>query len=347
MRYSRWYCIVIALVIFLGFSSCSNVNDNGRATPMATFSSTSSQAPLSTINSADVDLEGKLRAEGDHSTETTHPSAQSDDKTSGQGVTVLTNSTLKVHYIDVGQADSILIQTPNGKNMLIDAGNNADGSAIVAYLKKLGVNRVDVLVATHPHEDHIGGMTTVVNSFSIGKIYMPKVTNTTKTYTDLIKAISSKGLKIDEAKAGVNIDIDQSLSKLIIVAPNSKTYDNMNDYSAVIRLVYKSTSFLFAGDAAGVSEKEMVSNGISLSADVLKVGHHGSSTSTTSAFLKAVAPKYAVISVGKDNDYGHPNPATISRLDQAKVKIYRTDISGTIIASSNGSVITFDKSASN
>lgn len=343
MRGSRYFCILIALVMFVAFSACSNGIENDRATE----TSSSTYAPLSTVNVSDERAVGKLQSVGDLSAQASQSSGRSSDQTSGLDGTVSSNGTLKVHYIDVGQADSILVQTPNGKNMLIDAGNNADSSKVVAYLKSHGVNKIDVLVGTHPHEDHIGGMTTVVNSFNIGKVYMPKVSHTTKTYTDLIKAIGNKGLKITEATTGVNIDIDSSLSKLIIIAPNSKTYDNMNDYSAVIRLVYKSTSFLFAGDAAEASEHEMVSNGISLSADVLKIGHHGSSTSTTPAFLKAVAPKYAVISVGKDNDYGHPNPAALSRLNQAKVEIYRTDISGTIIVSSNGSVINFDKSATN
>jgi len=174
---------------------------------------------------------------------------------------------------------------------------------------------------------------------------MPKTTHTTRTYENLLLAIKDRGLKITTAKAGLDIDVGQGIEAKL-VAPNSDSYQNLNDYSAVLRLVYGNTGFIFTGDAESVSELEMINSGYSLKSDVLKVGHHGSSTSTTPAFLNAVSPKYAVISCGKDNSYGHPHQEVITRLNNTGVIIYRTDESGTIIAESDSSTITFDKEPS-
>lgn len=247
---------------------------------------------------------------------------------------------LKVHFIDVGQADSILIQTPNGKNMLIDAGNNNDGSKVVSYLQNLGITKLDIIAGTHPHEDHVGGMDTVINMLQVGKVYMPKVTSNTKTFEDVITAIKNKGLNITTPTPGTTVDLDSSV-KLEILAPNGNTYEDLNNYSIVFKLTYGSKSFLFTGDAEDVSEREMLAKGYNLKADVLKVGHHGSNSSTTSEFLSAVAPQYAVISVGKDNEYGHPTQATMDKLKNASVTVYRTDENGTIVATCDGNTITF------
>lgn len=248
---------------------------------------------------------------------------------------------LKVSFIDVGQADSILIQTPDGKNMLIDAGNNDDGSKVVSYLKNMGITQLDIIAGTHPHEDHIGGLDTVINMFKIGKIYMPKVTSTTQTFKDVITAINNKGMTITTPIPGTTVDLDSDVN-LEILAPNGDSYEDLNNYSIVFKLTYGSKSFLFTGDAEGISENEMLSKGYNLKADVLKVGHHGSNSSTTSEFLSAVSPKYAVISVGKDNSYGHPTQTTLDKLKNADVNVYRTDISGTIVAICDGSNITFN-----
>lgn len=251
---------------------------------------------------------------------------------------------LEVHFIDVGQADSILIKTPTGESMLIDAGNNADSDLVYSYLKAQNIEKLNVVIGTHPHEDHIGSLDTVINNFDVEKVYMPKVSHTTKTFEDVLLAIKNKGLKITTPIPGDTFNLGQA--KCTILAPNSSTYEELNNYSVVLKLEYGNTSFLFTGDAEDISEKEILNKGYDVKADLLKVGHHGSSTSTTESFLKAVSPKYAVISVGKDNKYGHPDNVVLERLVNANIQVYRTDEVGTIIATSDGKNITLDKNAS-
>lgn len=250
-------------------------------------------------------------------------------------------SHLNIHFIDVSQADSILITTPDNKTMLIDAGNNEDGYDIVRYIKNMGIDTIDVLVGTHPHEDHIGGMDNVIDSFKIGSFYMPKVASNTKTYEDVLDAAESKGLRIIAARGGMNIDFSDNVN-VEVLAPNSMKYDDLNNYSIVIKLTYKDNSFLFMGDAEKESENEILSRGYDIMADLIKIGHHGSSSSTSEKFIQAVSPKYAVISVGKGNDYGHPHKETMGLLKKYGISVYRTDECGTVVASSDGVNITFN-----
>ncbi len=245
---------------------------------------------------------------------------------------------LKVHFIDVGQGDSILVQSPNNKYMLIDAGENSSGDTVVSYLKKEGVEKIDVLVGTHPDGDHIGGMDKVIDSFELGTVYMPKVSKNTKTFGDVLKGLKKKKLKIDKPVAGEDIDFDNTI-KVKILAPNSDKYDDTNNYSIVLKVSYGKTSFLLTGDAEDVSEEEMLKKGYDLKADVLKVGHHASKSSTTPEFLSAVSPKYAVISVGKGNKYGHPHKKTIKRFKDGNIEIYRTDKDGTVVFNSDGKTV--------
>jgi len=240
--------------------------------------------------------------------------------------------TLTVHFIDVGQADSTFIELPTGETMLIDAGNNDDGTLVCNYIKDMGYSRIDYLIGTHPHEDHIGGLDDVIRAYDIGTIYMPKKEHTTKTFEDVLQAVKDKNLKINTAKAGVVIFADDNLTSEI-VAPVNQNYDDLNNYSAVILLRYKDISFLFAGDAEKAAESAITAD---INADVLKVGHHGSSTSTSPAFLKKVSPDYAVISVGADNNYGHPDSTVLNRLKTYGAEIYRTDELGTIVFSTDG-----------
>lgn len=250
------------------------------------------------------------------------------------------SSELKVVFLDVGQGDSTYIKMPSGEDILIDGGDNSHGDKVVSELKRLGVDDLDVVIGTHPDSDHIGGLTTVLKEFDVKSVYAPKVAHTTKTYKNFLIAVKEKGLQINTAKAGVQLPVKGA--KALFVSP-TKNYgtDEMNTWSAVLHVSYGSTSFLFTGDADTKSEKDMLASGQRLKADVLKVGHHGANTSSSVAFLKEVRPTYAVISVGKDNKYGHPTQKTLNKLNQNSVKVYRTDQRGTITATSNGKNISF------
>ncbi len=255
--------------------------------------------------------------------------------------TVKVSGNLKVHYIDVGQADSILIEQ-NKHFMLIDAGNNADSNLVVNYLKQQNVSKLDYVIGTHPHEDHIGGLDVVIKSFTIGKVFMPKKTSTTATYKDVITAIKSKKLNITLPTPNTTYSLGQAKWTILTPAKN-KDYEDINNYSIVCKLKFGNNTFLFDGDAEAISEMEMVKAKYDLKADVLKVGHHGSSSSTCANFLNAVNPKYTVISVSKDNSYNHPQKSTMDRLKAKGVKVYRTDECGTIVATSDGNKIIFNK----
>lgn len=273
-------------------------------------------------------------------------SSQVNSRLESATVNINTSGTLKIHYIDVGQADSILAQLPGGQNILIDAGNNVDADLVVNYLRQQGVKQLDHVIGTHPHEDHLGGLDVVIQSFGIGKVYLPRVSHNTKTYKDVLLSIKNKGLKVTEAKAGIELETIPGVNA-VFLAPDKSSYEDLNNYSAVLKLTYGSTSFLFTGDAEAESEQEMLlSSWQTPQASVLKVGHHGSHSSTSKAFLKAVSPDYAVIFAGKNNDYGHPHAETLAKLAAAGIQVFRTDIQGTIVATSDGKNITFNKKAS-
>ncbi|SMB90297.1 competence protein ComEC [Desulfonispora thiosulfatigenes DSM 11270] len=248
------------------------------------------------------------------------------------------SSKFKVHFIDVGQADCILVQDGNS-SMLIDAGNNGDADLVVDYIKRQKIDKLNYVIGTHPHEDHIGGLDAVIYNFPIDNLYMPKVSHTTKTFKDVIKAVKDKGLKVKTPLPGTNLNLNTA--KVTILAPNSSSYEELNNYSIVVKVEYGDSSFLFTGDAEEISENEMVLNEYNLSADVLKVGHHGSHSSTTPEFLNKVNPKHAVIMVGKDNKYGHPHQESLDKLMDKNIKVYRTDVNGTIVATSDGKDISF------
>jgi competence protein ComEC len=255
------------------------------------------------------------------------------------GIKAAFSKRLKVHYIDVGQADAILIQQGNSA-MLIDGGNNADKDIVKNYLDKEGITFLEYIIGTHAHEDHIGGLDYIINSFKVGKVYFPKQTATTETFRDFVNAVKDNGLQLTVPSAGEAFKLGEAL--VTVVAPNSEIYNEANDYSIVTKVTFGSNSFLFTGDAETVSENEIINKGTDIKADVLKVGHHGSYSSTSELFLNRVAPKYAVISLGKDNSYGHPHQQTMDKLRADGIAVFRTDENGTVIATSNGKDITFN-----
>ena len=249
-----------------------------------------------------------------------------------QQVEFVAQEDLLIDYIDVGQADSILIRNQD-KVMLIDAGTNEAGETVVNYLENLGITKIDYLIGTHPHEDHIGGLDDVINKFDIGQIYMPKIETTTKTFEDVLEAIENKNLTVTAPNKGDEIVLGQATGEFMTEPILDK--DNLNVSSLVFRLEFGNNSFLFMGDAEEESEKTISWP----KTDVLKVGHHGSSTSSSEEFLKQVQPQYAIIMVGEDNSYGLPTQETINKLNTIGSTIYRTDENGTIQLTSDGNTI--------
>ena len=259
-------------------------------------------------------------------------------ESSSKKAPISTGNELKVHFIDVGQGDSILVQFKD-KNLLIDAGPRSSSNDLWKYLKGINLTKLDYVVATHPHEDHIGGMPEIIKNFEIGEFYAPKKQASTKIFQTMVEDLKKKNHKINVAKAGVSLDMDSDIS-VEMIAPNSSDYENVNNYSAVIKVTYKDTSFLFTGDAEKLSEKEILQKKYDIKADVLKLGHHGSSTSSSKEFLDKVNPKIAVASLGKNNDYGHPHKEIIKAMKDRKISFYRTDELGTIVLKSDGKNIT-------
>lgn len=306
--------IFISLVIAFSFTGCGSKS----------------------VNTLGTDV---IQPESTEETQTDKTQQNTSSAQPNEAQTTAINGQLKVHYIDVGQADSILVQQ-GGQNMLIDAGNNADSNTVVNYLKRQGVSKVDVLIGTHPHEDHIGGMDAVIKSFDIGIVYMPKVTSTTQTFKDVVTAMNAKGLKATIPVPGNTFKLGGSACT--ILAPNGSGYGDLNNYSIVLKLVYGSNKFIFEGDAEGISENQILNKGFDISADVIKIGHHGSNSSSTQTYINHVKPKYAVISAGKGNSYGHPHQKTMTLLKDMGIPIYRTDEAGTIICTSDGKNISFN-----
>ena len=256
----------------------------------------------------------------------------------GSSTTVPSGSGLAVHFIDVGQGDSILAQS-DGHYMLIDAGENDQAGAVISYLKAEGVTKLDYVIGTHPHSDHIGGLDKVIDTFPVDKVFLPPVEHTTKTFEDVLDSIASRGLKITKPKPGDSYDLGNA--SFTILSPVKDYGNDLNNWSVGIRLTYGDNSFVMCGDAENQAEEDIIKSGAVLKADVLKAGHHGSSTATSDAFLKKVSPSWVVIQCKKGNSYGHPHKETIEKLEKAGCQVLRTDEEGTITALSDGKTITW------
>ncbi|SEL09217.1 Metal-dependent hydrolase, beta-lactamase superfamily II [Carnobacterium iners] len=248
-------------------------------------------------------------------------------------------SYVNVHFLNVGQGDAVLVQTPN-ENILIDGGGKGKGPQIVSYLKKNKVTTLSAVVSTHPDADHVGGLAYVIKTVKVNKVYAPNISHTTSAYKDFLLAVKSKNMKITVAKLGVEIPTQAKDITLKFLGP-VRVYgkSDLNNWSGVLHLKHNKKSFLFMGDAENAAESDLLAKKLISKVDVLKVGHHGSKYSTSAKFLEKTVPTYSVLSVGK-NGYGHPTSDVLNRLKKVRSNVHRTDKSGNIVFSSNGIKIT-------
>ena len=244
------------------------------------------------------------------------------------------STNLSIHYIDVGQADSILI-TNNDYSMLIDAGNNEDGPLLVNFIKeKLNISKLDYVVGTHPHEDHIGGLDDIINNLEVKEVYLPEAMTTTKTFEDVLDAIVNKNLEITVPTIGEKFNLGEAKLEVIYTGTGEK---DLNEASIILKMNFGKHAYLFTGDTTEEVEKTILDKDINI--DVLKVAHHGSKYSSCTNFLNIATPEYAIISAGEGNSYGHPEQETLNRLKKYTNKIYITKDLGTIVLTSDGTSI--------
>ena len=253
----------------------------------------------------------------------------------------VSNHNLQFHFIDVGQGDSSLIITPKGKTILIDAGDEAHAKKVVSYVREQGIEKLDLVIATHPDADHIGGMDKVIKNFDIDVFAMPDVSAKTNQYKQIQRELKAKKMKATRLYQGDEVQIDDSLDFEILSPVKGKKYDDTNEYSIVAKIVYKDTSFILMGDATMENEVDIINNVPDIDIDVLKLGHHGSSTSSSDYFITKTSPKIAIISCGKNNKYGHPHQEVMRVLKKHGVTPYRTDEMGDIVITSDGKEIKY------
>lgn len=282
---------------------------------------------LNQPSSSDNDIKSKEFVEGDGE-ETSKKNVLNDD-----------DGYLRVHYINVGEGESILIEQGN-ETMLIDGGSKDDANQIIDYINRQQIGSLNVVIGTHPHADHIGGLADIIGNFSVSRVYMPKKSSNKKSYENLIVAISSKNIELKDGRVNESFNIGKA--KCTIISPNIGEYDNINDYSIVIKLEYGNKVFLFTGDAKKNIESELINNDLIGKVDVLKVGNHGEKTSTGEYFLNHIKPEYAVMSIGSQNKRDYPSIETMDRLKKLKIPVYRTDQCGTIVATCDGEKINFN-----
>lgn len=251
------------------------------------------------------------------------------------GVSGNPTGNLQVSYLDVGQGDSTYIKV-NDYDILIDAGPRSDSDKLMKQLEEKNIDDFEMIIATHPHEDHIGGMAKVFEKYKVESFYMPKVQHTTKTFENMVNAVNKEGIKIKPIKEGMNFELGEGAG-MQVYSPIYESYEELNDYSPILKLTFGETDLIFTGDAEAHAEEEVVAKyPQNLKAEVLKFGHHGSSTSSTDEFIKSVNPQYGIISCGVDNKYGHPHRETLDKISKYNIKSYRTDKQGEITLISDG-----------
>ena len=339
--------IVLVLLAIIG-SFIDTPEDSGTQNPDSGTSSViedvngyetiSEKENSGTVSVAPGEEETTPQAPDDNSTDATvPPKEENNDATVIPPAELPAGSTFEVHYLDVGQGDCSLVLC-DGHAMLIDGGESSESSKVYAYLKQHGVSHLDYMVASHAHSDHIGGLSGALNYATVDTAFCPVTEYDSKTFDSMVKYLDKQGVSITVPSAGDEFMLGSA--HVQILGPQ-KNYDDPNDTSIVLKVTYGETSFLFTGDAERTAEADILNAGYNLSNTVLKVGHHGSDTSTSYPFLREIMPEYAVIQVGKDNSYGHPTEDTLSRLRDADVKVYRNDLQGDIICSSDGKTVSF------
>jgi len=258
------------------------------------------------------------------------------DRLNGGEVIVPAEGELQVHFLAVGQADSVLIFTDDAA-MLVDGGRDEDGEAVAAYIRHCGIEHLDYVIGTHPHEDHIGGLDHVLRQIDTEMLILPEKDSDEKPFIEMMDVVQDEGITVLTAQAGSKYNLGEG--SFTILGPVRDYEDSLNDWSAAIRLVFGETSFVMTGDAEQSAEEDIVESGVYLRSDVWKAGHHGSETSNTDWILDVVDPDYTVISCGKDNSYGHPNASVLREFERRGIEVFRTDEQGTIVAECDGEKI--------
>lgn len=331
MRRSRrlkCWLLMLLLTLVVILAGCGNSPE-----PIESESNTTKEDAIPD-NQIETDQTGNDQKETDIPSEQTEPDQSEEPQLAGDMI---------VHFLDVGQGLSILVQS-NGENLVYDGGDRGESSFVVSYLQQQGVTDIKYLISSHYDEDHVAGLVGCVNTFNVENVIGADYVQDTKIYQSFIDGVAEKGLEIQHPAVGTEYQF--GTGKFTILSPAS-IGSNDNDNSVAIKLTNGENSFIFTGDAESGSEAAMCSSGIDLSCDVLVPGHHGSATATSNDFLMKTVPEFAVISCGTDNQYGHPDKDTMDKLQSMDIQVYRTDKQGTVIATSNGTEITWNQDPCN